>query len=195
MARIKKSQNLLLSFMGRATRAKATKPGVNKSTGIAKDSQISKLDQLRSIIATEPASRGKRKRALKRARIESRNEFVSSALKSKNLADSKSSFGIALGDFGDLTAVVENGETDDHHEEPVTVVKNTKKVKGLCGALKRNQKARSDALDVHRFHSLMEIPDFANDPMAAIEKHLLNQKKKREQKLANKPTSAMDMSS
>ena len=180
--------------MGKASRAKSAKALVKKGTGISKAPTATKLEQLTHIIGTAPESRGKRKRALKRARIESRNEFVTTALKSKKLADSSRTFGSALGDFSDLSAVVSEQPAEPAILTPVS--KQTKRCKGPKGALKRNQKLKADAVDVGRVQTLLAIPDFAADPMAAIEKHLLSAKKKREDKTAleNRVTTDMEVS-
>jgi hypothetical protein len=179
--------------MGKASRAKVAKGLVKKDTGINKITPVTKLELLTHIIAAAPESRGKRKRAIKRARIETRNQFVAAALKSKSVADSSRTFGSALGDFSDLTAAMTQNEQD---VSPVTpnLSKLTRRNKGPKGALKRNQKLKADSVDVGRVQTLLNIPDFAADPMAAIEKHLLNARKKREEKAALEGTSDMEVS-
>ena len=180
--------------MGKATRAKVNKSLVKKGSGITKPTTATKLEELTKIIATEPVSRGKRKRAMKKARLESRKGFVAAALKSKQVADVTRDFGSALGDFTAMTeAVLEQVPVVDR--EKVLVSNMEKKQKWISGALKRNQKIKADAVDFHRFKTLMSIPEFATDPMMAMEKHLLNAKKKREEKqaLESRKTSGMEM--
>ena len=140
------------------------------------------LDVLTHRIASEPVSRGKRKRAMKRARLQSRDAFVRTALRAKLAADSQDGFGTALADFQEMSAAieqelspVESGTVREPEQKP-------RKPKWLSGELPRSKKLRSNQVDVERFNTLMSIPDFASDPMAAIEKHLINIKRKQEEK-------------
>lgn len=159
------------------------KKGISKSVDNPKSSTDElqpRLEKLSSLIADEPVSRGKRKRAVKRARIESRKAFVEAATKSKKASSDKEGLGCALGDFDEMNEVV------DQELAPIPIVSpvvaKEKKPKWRTGALKRSEKQRSDAVDLERFNKLMCIPDFASDPMAAMEKHLLNLKRKKEEK-------------
>ena len=179
--------------MGKSIRAKSSKTLVKKDAGIAKTSQ-EKLEEMKRVIAVEPVSRGKRKRAVKKARLESRKEFVRTALRSKNSVESIASFGEALADFSELANAIDC-ESNDTPEKP-EISSKPKKVKWLSGALKRGKKAEADALDINRYRALLSVPDFASDPLAAMEKHLLHAKQKREEKeaLASRKTSTMDES-
>lgn len=168
--------------MGRGNKATKTskslvKKGISKSS-TASAPQKPSLEDLTNIIAHEPASRGKRKRAMKRARLESRKAFIEVALRSRKQICSTSEFGQALGDFADLEGAI------DEITPPTAVVaeEKTKKSKWSKGALKRSMKVKSDSLDLARFETLMSIPEFASDPLAAIETHLLNAKAKRDMK-------------
>lgn len=180
--------------MGKAVRAKIGKALVKKGTGITKPTPAQKLEELTKIISSEPVSRGKRKRAIKKARLEARKGFVAAALRTKQITDATRSFGSALGDFSEMSKAVFEDAHDVDTPKPVAPLKE-RKSKWMKGALKRNEKLKADAVDVHRFQTLMGIPEFASDPMAAIEKHLLNAKKKREEKqaLESRKTSAMDV--
>ena len=170
MGKVSKATKISKSFV---------KKGISKSETTTAYTKPS-LDDLTNIIENEPVSRGKRKRAVKRARLESRKAFVEAALNSRKHNVAVSGFGPALGDFNDLEEAIE--------ESPLTtpltpvITERHKKSKWTKGALKRDQKVKSDQLDVERFQTLMGIPDFASDPLAAMEKHLLNAKKKREQR-------------
>ena len=174
--------------MGKISKAtNVSKALVNKGISKSVDNPKSSTDEIQprlqnfsSLIADEPVSRGKRKRAVKRARIESRNAFVEAAIKSKKATSDKQGLGCALGDFVEMNEVV------DQELAPIAIVSpvsaKEKKPKRKMGALKRSEKQRSDAVDLERFNKLMCIPDFASNPMAAMEKHLLNLKRKKEEK-------------
>lgn len=138
-------------------------------------------------------SRGKRKRALKRTRIETKKSFVSAALRSKNKVDRVNNFGQALGDFQDMEEAITATTPEEKVAKPQTVRKTISKYK-THGALKRNQKIRSDRMDVERCKTLMSIPEFAVDPLAAMEKHLIRQKENREAKAMKRDNTRMDVS-
>ena len=142
-----------------------------------------RLEELSEIIATAPVSRGKRKRAMKRARIISRQGFVEAALRAKRSADNKDGFGAALGDFEDMADAI--NDSPEEIKEPLKPVKPAK-CKWQSGALKRDQKLKADRVDVERFNTLMSIPDFAADPLAAMEKHLLSVKRANDAKEGRK---------
>jgi hypothetical protein len=179
--------------MAKALRAKAAKTGVNKQAGISKSQNLTKLEILTKVIATDPVSRGKRKRALKRARIESRNEFVRKALNSKRLVDSCRSFGEALGNLEDLSAAILEEPMDEQVAKP-TAQGKSRNSKALPGALKRSQKLKADQVDIDRFRALMSIPEFSNDPLGAMEKHLLHMKKREEKLERGRREASMDTS-
>jgi hypothetical protein len=178
--------------MGKAARAKAPKGLVKRDLEKPK-SQSEKIEEMKRIIAVEPVSRGKRKRAMKKARVESRKEFIQAALKSKLKTASISEFGGALGDFTEMVEAI-NAPVEAAQDDSNAIPPKPKKAKWLSGALSKNKKAKADALDIQRFKTLMNIPDFASDPIAAMEKHLQHAKQKREEKeaLLNRKTATMD---
>ena len=116
---------------------------------------------------------GKKKAALRRIR---HNEFVS--LLAKQTADDRnSSFGNALGSFEEMVGAIDNLQPC-HPQLLVSFSK--KKSKRSSGELKRSHKSRADSVDIARYQALMSIPEFASDPLAAIEQHLLRINKKKE---------------
>jgi hypothetical protein len=179
--------------MGKSARAKSSRTLVKKDAGIIKSPQ-EKLEEMKRVIAMEPVSRGKRRRAVKKARLESRKEFVLTALRSKKSVESEASFGEALADFSELAAAIDFQSNEEPRKPEIST--KPKKVKWLTGALKRGKKAEADALDIKRYNALMGVPEFSSDPLTAMEKHLLHAKQKREEKeaLASRKTSTMDES-
>ena len=147
-----------------------------------------RLTQLSSMIATGAISRGQRKRAMKRARLESRKAFTASAISAKKTADNLSGFGAGLGNFDEMVEAIDDTCTTD---TPTPVLK--KSSKWMSGALKKGKKAQSDRVDISRVQTLLSIPDFSSDPMAAMEKHLLGLKNRREEK-ASTNVSRMEVS-
>jgi hypothetical protein len=152
-----------------------------------------RLNQLSTMIATAPISRGQRRRAMKRARLESRKAFAAAALQAKKSADNISGFGVGLGNFDEMVEAIETQNKGLPDETPTTATEKKKKCKWLSGALKKSKKDKADQVDITRVQTLLNIPDFANDPLAAMEKHLLNQKNKRQEK-EQKSKIGMDMS-
>ena len=133
-------------------------------------------------------SRGQRKRAMKKAVRVAREGFVKTALATKSKNDNVDNLGDALGNFGDMQeaiAAVQESIVSDARFERVLVGPKPKKAK-QTGALKKSAKLKSDAVDIERFNKLIEIPEFSADPMAAIERHLQNVRRKKEEKAANK---------
>lgn len=179
--------------MGKSTRAKSSRTLVKKNAGIVKSPQ-EKLEEMKRVIAVEPVSRGKRRRAVKKARLESRKEFVLTALRSRKSVESVASFGEAFADFSELVAAIDCQPYEEPHKSEIST--KPKKVKWLTGALKRGRKAEADALDIKRYNALINVPEFLSDPLTAMEKHLLHAKQKREEKeaLASRKTSTMDES-
>lgn len=135
----------------------------------------------------EGISRGKRKRALKRANLMARKAFVASATSSRLEDVSSDKFGSGLGSFNEMAAAV----TQIHQDVPDSDARKLRKNanKGPKGALRRPQKLKSDQIDIHRVKTLMGVADFASDPIAAIEKHLLNVKNRQMEKEARKKDS------
>jgi hypothetical protein len=168
--------------------------GVRKVISKMRDDNIpgeqkNSLEGLKNIIANEPVSRGKRKRAIKRARIESRKAFVAAAILSKRNSTFKDTLGSALGDFGDLCLAVSSEESIPNLSQTVKV-----KAKWPSGSLSRVKKLQSDQLDIERYRSLMNIPEFTADPIAAMERHLRNIKRHKEEKSLNRKASTMNVS-
>lgn len=130
---------------------------------------------------------------MKRTRLESKKVFVATALASKKKSDNVSNFGTGLGDFQDMQEAMESIIPTTVDTKPRLVKKPINK-RIQKGAPKRNQKIKMDQLDVERYNTLMNIPDFASDPLAAMEKHLLHQKRVREEKEARKMSQSMDVS-
>ncbi len=138
-------------------------------------------------------SRGKRRRAVKRNRLETKKSFIAAALDSKKKVTSISNYGAALGDFKEMEEAISGTKPEGKAHEPNTVRKTIHKHK-THGALKRSQKLRSDKIDVERCRTLMSIPEFASDPITAMEKHLLRQKQNRDAKSAKRDSIRMDVS-
>lgn len=147
----------------------------NRSEAVSKPS----LKEMSEMIATAPISRGKRKRAIKRARLEGRKAFAAMAVAAKKSADDVRGFGEALGSFQDMFNAIDSSDHSKVTES--SAVSSTPVVpKKKGGALKRNQKEKSDLVDIQRVQALFQIPEFSADPLSAIEKHLVNLKAKRE---------------
>ena len=136
------------------------------------------LKEISKMIASAPISRGKRKRAIKKARLEGRKAFAAFAVASKKTADDVRGFGEALGSFKEMFEAIE--PTSDASNETTEEKPKATITKKLGGALKRNKKAQADLVDMQRVQALFQIPEFSSDPLSAIEKHLQNLKAKKE---------------
>lgn len=136
---------------------------------------------------SDAISRGKRKRALKRANLMARKAFVASATSSRFEDVASDKFGSGLGSFNEMAAAVTQINQDGPDSCERKLRKNASK--GSKGALRRPQKLKSDQIDIHRVKTLMGVADFASDPIAAIEKHLLNVKNRQMEKEARKKDS------
>ena len=156
-------------------------------------SEPANLKEISKMIASAPISRGKRKRAIKKARLEGRKAFAAFAIASKKSTDDIRSLGEALGNFKDMFDAIQTTEninvTEPSEEETVTKV--TKK---LGGALKRNKKRQADFVDIQRVQALFQIPEFSADPLSAMEKHLRNLKAKKEEKAGHATPNRMEVS-
>ena len=159
-----------------------------KTSAAKKDGHVStpppSLKEISKMIASAPISRGKRRRAIKKARLEGRKAFAAFAIASKKSVDDVRGLGEALGSFKEMFEAIDSTEVDK--EEPSEDKPVEKTVKKLGGALKRNKKAQADMIDIQRVQALFQIPEFSADPLSAIEKHLRNMKVKKEK--ATKPT-------
>lgn len=166
------------------------KPISREGKVIPKRQSLSEISQM---IASAPISRGKRKRAIKRARLEGRKAFANMALAVKKSADDVRGFGEALGNFQDMFNAIETCvEAGD--PEPSNNIEACEVPKKKGGALKRRQKAKSDMVDIQRVNALFQIPEFSADPLSAIEKHLQNLKTKKEERLCSSNPSEMEVS-
>ena len=163
-----------------------------------KDEKVSpkrpSLKDISQMIASAPISRGKRKRAIKRARLEGRKAFASLALAAKKSADDVRGYGEALGNFQDMFNAIETSVEAAVVADPFVNAELPKHPKNKGGALKRKQKAQSDMVDVQRVNALFEIPEFSADPLSAIEKHLQNLKTKKEAKSGFSKSNKMEIS-
>ena len=194
MGKISKSAKVSKALVKRgisksSTRIETTNPDVEveKKSKAKVSAAPPSLKEISKMIATAPISRGKRKRAIKKARLEGRKAFAAFAVASKKSADDVRGFGEALGSFKEMFEAIEPPESNEQTEpaEETTVTKNKKK---LGGALKRNKKAQADLVDIQRVQALFQIPEFSADPLAAIEKHLQNLKAKKERTSQSTPT-------
>ena len=181
--------------MGQISKSKSRNGSVKKS--LRKDTLKSVKTQaaplsLRELdTPTESMSRGRKKRALKRAKHVARKAFVEAALKSRATNNDNDKHGSALGNFSEMEAAAVFADESNEDVDPEIIESKTKIRTG--GALKRSQKIKSDAIDVSRFNTLMSISDFASDPMGAIEKHLVNVRRKSEEKEALRRPSRLGM--
>lgn len=169
---------------------RSVKKGIVKSSTATKSGRHNSLDELTHTISSEAVSRGKRKRAIKRAKLVARKAFVETALKSRSAETSSDKYGSALGSFREMEDAV---VIRDDAPEVLNKQKSGKKSKLQRGALKSSQKAKSDSIDIQRVKTLLNVPEFASDPIGAIERHLVNVKNRIESKEARRKISKNEM--
>ena len=139
-------------------------------------------------------SRGQRRRIMKRSSLQAKKQFVELALGKKQKVDNLTNFG-SLGDFDEMLDAVVKSNTTESVDDSHIARRSIAKAKRRTGTLSRKKKQKSDDVDIRRYQTLLKVPEFSKDPLAAMEKHLQQLKAVREtkSKATNRSVSVSNM--